>query len=88
MLNDFQRNSGYWEAISSAVGASPGCTVLDIGAGTGILRSVGALGDLVHDVPVPLYFLSSNSLFFFFVTVSFASQHDGGTSWGRRGVCV
>ena len=38
MLNDIRRNSAYWEAIGRAVHEAPGCTVMDIGAGTGILR--------------------------------------------------
>lgn len=38
MLNDIQRNSGYFKAIHSAIQMLPHCTVLDIGSGTGILR--------------------------------------------------
>lgn len=38
MLNDIQRNSAYSRAIRLALEATPHCTVLDIGSGTGILR--------------------------------------------------
>ncbi|KAG5179122.1 S-adenosyl-L-methionine-dependent methyltransferase [Tribonema minus] len=37
MLNDTARNSAYARAIRRVMAARPGCTVLDIGAGTGLL---------------------------------------------------
>eukprot|EP00439_Symbiodinium_sp_Y106_P075406 s699_g14.t4 len=44
MLNDFGRNHFYREALEAFLASCPGCAVLDLGAGSGLLAILAARG--------------------------------------------
>ena len=59
MLNDVGRNSAYSRAISTIVGCIPGCSVLDIGSGTGLLRYIHVYVYIYYkDYEVSVYVLT------------------------------